>query len=320
MDKPLSRIDFESFGTTVALQTPQYGFATDSKQPKQHVPISAHDLIVDIDADTGLKDRAHIRRIQQHSVLSPIAMRHPGKRWQVGRAVWWWLWIAVFCTLIIVASLYHHEHTRHALSTNQDVWIGIGVAWFVVTLFAYFGWIEGRGVWTQATFVLVAVFVQGTVLATFTSLYFHRVGMFAVVFFMYLLTAQALSTLCSCSGDMPSVGTFVYLILAFVLVAGLVVPLHNASDGWIAYPYGPSTKWLEPPLPVWQAYLGALMATIQMLVVSLVYTNLTRKHDESQTLFITGRLYLVVVYGWWVMWYTLATRGYRAGVCLVTKK
>jgi hypothetical protein len=277
--------------------------------------VSSHDLIVAIDGDNRIKNREYIRNLQQHCVLAPIAKRHPIKQRQIGRAVWWWLWLAVFWTLIIVASLYHNESSRQALATNRGLWECISISWIVVSVVAYVGWLEGRGVWAQAGFVFIAVVVQGIVLATLASLFFHRIGMFAVVFFVYLLTSQALYSLCPCSGHFPSAGIVVFLALAIVLVLCLVVPLHNASDGWISYPYGSSARWLEPPLPVWQAYVGALLGTVQMLFVAVVYINLTREHDESQTLFIVGRLYLVVVYGWKIMWYTLATRGCRGGLC-----
>jgi hypothetical protein len=303
----------------VAFDPVPVGLGQEPQSPADTVtrvtPVTGADLIVQIVGDTHLRDRAYVRNLQQHSVLAPIAKRHPGKQRQVGRAVWWWLWLAVCMTLIIVALLYHNPQSRSLLAQDHRLWTGVGLGWLVVSVVAYVGWIEGRGVCTQATFVLVAVLVQGVVLALLTSLFFHRSGMFGVVFFMYLLTAQALASLCPYSGHVPLAGTIVYLVLAVVLIIGLIMPLHSASEGWVAYPYGSHVKWLEPPVPVWQAYVGALLGTLQMLVVSVVYVQLTRVHDESQTLFIVGRLYLVVVYGWKILWYTLATRGCRISPC-----
>jgi hypothetical protein len=230
--------------------------------------------------------------------------------------VWWWLWVAVVFTLLLVSTLYNNEWCKHELQNDRNLWLVVSLAWVIVSITAFLGWLEGRGVYTHAGFLMLAVVVHGTALAILVSLFSHQIALFAVVVFMYLLTAQALWTLCPCSGRFPSASIVFLLALAVLLVACLVLPLHAKSERWIAYPYPNRIRWLEPPLPVWQAYLGAFLGTTQMLVVCVVYISLTRQHDESQTIFIVGRMYLVIVYGWKVLWYTLATRGCR-GCCSV---
>jgi hypothetical protein len=259
--------------------------------------------------------RTKMRDEKRSYLFANVSECDPHVQRSVERSTWWCLWVAVTTTLGIVSYLYNHVAVRTFFATQYTAWAFILAVWIVFTICAQIIHVQGWGLGSQIAFVLVAVLVHSTVLSLLCAIVLHRVGTFSVVFFFYLLTAKAVWTLRPCPGTDYGASLLLLICMAIALVCVVVVPLHTNYDHWFEYPYSSWATYLEPPIPVWRSYAGALVATLQMIWVTGLYTTLTHKNDQSQAWYFVGRMYLVVVYGWQLVWYFFATRGCRRG-CL----
>lgn len=200
---------------------------------------------------------------------------------------------------------------RTLFTNRYDVWTVVFLLWFVFTVCAQVFNVKGWSLLAQISFVVLAVVLHSTVLAVLCSVLLHRVGTFSVVFFFYLLTGKAIWSLRPCPRGDCGASVLLLVALAIVLVCAIVVPVHTSYTRLFEYPYPTWATYLEPPLPVWKSYTGALVATLQMIWVVGLYSSLTQTNEQSQSWYFVGRMYLVVVYGWQLLWYFMATRGCR---------
>jgi hypothetical protein len=259
-----------------------------------------------------LPTRAEMDGIQHDQLFAVVTRRSTTVQRAVESAVWWGLWVAVLATFLLVAATYHHIPMRTFLGTNRIVWGVVAGVWVVFTVSSQVMWVDEWGARAQIGFVAAAVGVHSAVLSVLCAVLVSRVVVFVVVFFLYLLTAHALWSLRPCTGSDYGCSYGLTLCLAVcLLVSVIVLPFRMAHNTHYTYRYASWAAWAAPPSAVFEALLGALLATMQMIWVLAVYNRLTHQHEASQTWYFVGRTYLVVVHGWQLVWYALTWRGCR---------
>jgi hypothetical protein len=226
----------------------------------------------------------------------------------VARVVWSALWACVVATLLLVYAAYHHATLHNLLRTHISVQFWLVVVWLCFSIFAQLAFIDYWSVQGQLAFVLSALVIQSAMLTMLCTLFLHNVGIYGVVFFLYLLTAQTVRVFLPCNTHSACVDVCFVLCTAALFAAVFILPVQIADAHHNAYVYSHWVSLLQPPLPIWHAYTGAFLATLQVAWVMVVYSRLTHEKDASQAWFFIGRMYLVVVYGWQIVWVLLARR------------
>ena len=263
------------------------------------------------DRVSRLPSRSEMKQKLKHVVFAPVVHRDNRLQRSFRRSVWWLVWLFVLVTFVMVSAMYNYRPLRQMLAGNIVLWCVVLVLWIAFASVSFFSWIDLWSLGGQVTFVVCAVLLHSLILTWMISIVFHGVGLYAVVFFFYLLSIHCVFTLRPCGGADVSSSSILVTIASVVLVAMLIVPLHWLDERgqlqesmfkWVAYPYAEQIYWLQPPTPIWQAYTGAVLGMFQMFWCLSSYRSLIKVHEASQTWFFVGRVYLVVIFGWQMAW------------------
>lgn len=277
--------------------------------------------------DRTYTSREEVQNFQLDHVLAPVARRRPLQQRTFSRSVWCGVWLMVAVTLVIIHLMYDSHYFREHIVPHWPVGVAFLVIWLVFTLVSWDqSWAVNWSLNAQIGFALIAVLIQSIILGYMVALAFHRVGLFATIFFFYLLSLMAVLSLRWFGGLMTTCSLVVLAIATISLLALIVGPLHfvehnealgyvSQDNGWIVYPYHSSVRWLEPPMPIWRSYVAALLGTLNMMWAVWIFRKLAHEHEHSQVWFVIARVYLAIVYSWQLVWCFCPKYGCPRGRC-----
>jgi hypothetical protein len=213
--------------------------------------------------------------------------------------VWFGVWLAVLATLSITTTLYRTNASRQFLRTPA-IGAAIACCWVFMTMFSCLVQVNQWGLGAQWRFLAIVVAINSLALATLCSLYVHRIGIFAVVCFVTLLTTKLVWCVLWRLG---TAGACVAVTLMFLLGVGIVTTgaSMDAMD----------LDWAGAPASSWGKYLALGVSVVQMGCILVMYERMICIQTVDKVLYLITQLYLGVVYGWQVVWYIVFWCGNR---------